>query len=95
MSWNVLSFELVLFVSVLGLYMKLRRGQYLSLKLVKGLINYVPPVDEDFNMLEKTNTSTRENSKGEKNKYDKKRLPAKAKFPLRTIEVNEEFLKYC
>lgn len=45
-------------------------------------------------MLEKTNQSARENSKGEKNKYDKKKVASKAKFPLRTIEINEVFLKH-
>lgn len=37
----------------------------------------------------------RENSKGEKNKYDKKKLPAKAKFPLRTMEINDNFVRHC
>jgi len=46
-------------------------------------------------MLEKTNKGGRENSRGEVNKYDKKKLPSKAKFPLRTIEINEVFLKHC
>jgi hypothetical protein len=64
------------------------------LRLVKGLTTYVPPFDEDFEMLEKTNKGGRENSKGEVNKYDKKKLSTKAKFPLRTIEINEVFLKH-
>lgn len=33
--------------------------------------------------------------KGEKNKYDKKKLPQKAKFPLRTIQIDNTFLKHC
>ena len=33
--------------------------------------------------------------KGERNKYDKKKLPGKAKFPLRTIEIDSKFLKHC
>ena len=28
------------------------------------------------------------------NKYDKKKVSAKAKFPLRTIEIDETFLKH-
>ena len=95
MSWNILSFELVCFVSILYLYMKVRKGNILSLRPVKGLTTYVPPQDEDFEMLEKTNKSGRENAKGEVNKYDKKKLSSKAKFPLRTIEINEAFLKHC
>lgn len=94
MAWNILSFELVLFISVLYLYMKIRKTNILPLKFVRGLTTYVPPMDEDFEMLEKTNKGGRENSKGEVNKYDKKKLPSKAKFPLRTIEINEIFLKH-
>ena len=94
MSWNLVSFELVLFISVLYLYMRMRRSNILSLKMVRGLTAYVPPMDEDFEMLDKTNKGGRENSKGEVNKYDKKKLPGKAKFPLRTIEINEAFLKH-
>lgn len=94
MTWNVVSFELILFISVLTLYMKFRKSSVLSLKLVRGLVTYVPPIDEDFEMLEKTNKQGRENKKGEVNKYDKKKLPGKAKFPLRTIEIDEGFLKH-
>jgi len=85
MAFNFLSFELITFISVLYLYMQLRKSNILSLKLVRGLTVYVPPVDEDFDMLEKTNKGGRENKKGEVNKYDKKKLSTKAKFPLRTI----------
>ena len=53
----------------------------------------MPPQDEDFEMLEKTNNPGRQNKKGETNKYDKKKLPSKAKFPLRTITIEEGFLK--
>ena len=95
MSWNVISFELVLFVSVLYLYMQLRKTRILSLKPVQGLTVYVPPQDEDFEVLDKTNKGGRENKKGEVNKYDKKKMPTKAKFPLRTIEIDDSFLKHC
>lgn len=94
MSWNILSFELVLFISVLTLYMKLRKSSILSLKLVRGLVTYVPPLDEDYAMLEKTNQPSRENQRGEVNKYDKKKLPGKAKFPMRTIDIDEKLLKH-
>jgi len=93
-GWNFLSFEVVLFVSVLYLYMQFRKSNILSLKPVRNLIVYVPPQDEDFEVLEKTNKGGRENKKGEVNKYDKKKVSAKAKFPLRTIEINEAFLKH-
>jgi hypothetical protein len=94
MAWNLLSLELVLFVSVLYLYMNYRKSTILSLRPVRGLTVYVPPLDEDFEVLEKTNKGGRENKKGEVNKYDKKKVSAKAKFPLRTIELNETFLKH-
>ena len=93
-AWNLLSFELVLFVSVLYLYMQIRKSNILSLRPIRGLTVYVPPMDEDFELLDKTNKGGRENKRGEVNKYDKKKLPSKAKFPLRTIEINEAFLKH-
>ena len=77
-----------------GAAMQFRKSNILSLKPVRGMTVYVPPLDEDFEMLEKTNKSARGNKKGEVNKYDKKKLSAKAKFPLRTIEINEAFLKH-
>jgi hypothetical protein len=93
MAFSFLSFELITFVSVLYLYMQVRKTSILSLRPAQGLTVYVPPKDEDFEMLEKSNKSGRENKKGEVNKYDKKKLPSKAKFPLRTITMNEEFVK--
>jgi hypothetical protein len=72
-SWHILSPELVIFVLILIAYMKIRQKQFLSIKVVKGLKTYVPPVEADFEMLEKTNKQARENTKGEVNKYDKKR----------------------
>ncbi len=93
-SWSIFSFEAVFFVSILYLYMQIRKSKVPSIIPVQGLTTYVPPVDEDFDMLEKTNKNARENKKGEVNKYDKKKLPTKAKFPLRTLEINEAFLKH-
>ena len=48
MAWTILSLELVLFVSVLYLYMHYRKSAILSLRPVRGLTVYVPPQDEDF-----------------------------------------------
>lgn len=95
MSWHILSAELGIFVAILVIYMRIRTTKFISLNLVRGMVTYVPPLEEDFAMLVKTNKTGRENAKGEVNKYDKKKLPAKAKFPLRTIELNEVFLKHC
>ena len=38
---------------------------------------------------------SRENKKGKVNKYDAKNNAKQAKFPMRTIEMGEELLKYC
>lgn len=73
MSWNVLSVELAIFLAILMVYMFFRRSKLLSLRFVKGLKTYLPPQDQDYDTLEKSNQQARENSKGEKNKYDKKR----------------------
>jgi hypothetical protein len=78
---------------ILYLYMKIRKTSLLSLRPVQGLTVYMPPQDEDYDMLEKTNKKPRENRKGEVNKYDKKKVSSKAKFPLRTIQLEENFLK--
>lgn len=32
---------------------------------------------------------------GKKNKYDAKRVSKQAKFPMRTMPMGEELLKYC
>ena len=90
---NILSLELVFFICILYLYMKIRKNNLLSLRPVQGLTVYLPPQDEDYDVLEKTNKKPRENRKGEVNKYDKKRTSTKAKFPLRTIQMEETFLK--
>ena len=59
------------------------------------MTTYFPPSEDDFKTLEKSNQSGRENEKGEKNKYDKKKLSTKAKFPLRTLTINNGFLRHC
>jgi hypothetical protein len=82
---NFLSFELALFIAVLYLYMKIRKSNMLSIKPVEGLTVYMPPLDEDYEVLKNSNKGGRENKKGEVNKYNKKKLPSKAKYPLRTI----------
>ena len=95
MSWHILSVELIIFIAILLIYMRLRTKKIISLQIVRGLTTYIPPLEEDFEMLEKTNKSGRENAKGSTNKYDKKKLQGKAKFPLRTIDIDEVFLKHC
>jgi hypothetical protein len=52
---NILSLELVVFMCILYLYMKIRKSSLLSLRPMQGLTVYLPPQDEDYEMLEKTN----------------------------------------
>jgi hypothetical protein len=52
---NILSLELVVFMCILYLYMKIRKSSLLSLRPVQRLTVYLPPLDEDYEMLEKTN----------------------------------------
>lgn len=55
MSWNVLSVELAIFLAILMVYMFFRRSKLLSLRFVKGLKTYLPPQDQDYDTLEKSN----------------------------------------
>jgi len=58
----------------------------------KGLITYIPPTEKDFEVLEKSNAKPKTNMKGEPRKFDRKLARGQAKFPLRTIEIGDEFL---
>lgn len=55
MAFSILNIEVIVFISVTILYMKLRKTSVFSIKLANGLITYLPPIDEDFTVLEKTN----------------------------------------
>jgi hypothetical protein len=55
LGWSLLSPEFIGFVLILSLYMKLRKASLLSVRVVEGLIAVVPPTDEDFKVLEKSN----------------------------------------
>ena len=52
--------------------------------MVRGLTIYLPPKQEDFEMLEASNKPSRESAKGKKNKYDVNHNSKQAKFPMRT-----------
>ena len=52
---NILSVELLVFVGIMAMMLRLRKKKILSVSIVSGMICYVPPKDEDFEMLEKTN----------------------------------------
>ena len=69
---NILSIELLVFVGIMAMMLRLRKKKILSVSIVSGMICYVPPKDEDFEMLEKTNHKPKTNMKGEVKKRDKK-----------------------
>lgn len=58
------------------------------------MITYLPPKQEDFEMLERSKSKPKTNMKGEAKKYDMKKSKEPASFPLKTMEVNEEMLEY-
>ena len=89
---NILSPELAIFVLTLGVLMKIRKSSVFSMAIVRGLITYIPPSEADFEVLEKSNQKPKTNMKGEPRPRDRRQARAQAKFPLRTIEIGEEFL---
>ena len=92
---NILSVELLVFVAIMAILLRLRKTKILSVSIVQGMICYVPPKDEDFEMLEKTNQKPKTNMKGEVKKRDKKFAEQPARFPMRTLEISEgDFLRY-
>ena len=55
---------------ILGSFLILGREKgILSISIAKGLRAYVPPKDEDFEMLEKTSEKPKTNMKGEVRKF--------------------------
>jgi hypothetical protein len=77
------------------LYTKLRKQTIFPLTMVRDLTIYLTPSPEDFEMLKKTSQEGRTTATGKKNKYDAKHATKKAKFPLRSMGMGEELLKYC
>ena len=100
---NILSLELIIFIGILIILMRLRKTSIWSVSLVEGLRVYVPPTDEDFALLEpeEKTTKVKTNMKGDPKKKDKqkfkqeqKQKEAASQFPMRTMEVAPELLKY-
>ena len=89
---NILSPELLIFILVLGVLMKVRKSTIFSMVIAQGLTTYIPPGDKDFEVLEKTNTKPKTNMKGEPKKFERKLARSPAKFPLRTLEIGAQFL---
>lgn len=52
--FNILSLELILFIGILIAILTIRKKRVFSALLVKGLVTYIPPTDEDFQVLEKS-----------------------------------------
>jgi hypothetical protein len=76
-------------------YTKLRKKTIFPLSMVRDLTIYLTPNQDDFEMLKKTSQEGRTSMSGKKNKYDAKHSSKKAKFPLRSMGMGEELLKYC
>lgn len=96
---KVITFELVIFVCVLCILFRLRKNSILSIRILEGLIVYMPPQPEDLKMLEETSDSAKKkvktNMKGEaRDKRDKTKLNRKQSIPLRTVTIDQSFLKY-
>ena len=92
MVFHFISLEMSLFLVVMLTYAKLRQKHIFPLNLVRGMTIYLPPTKEDFDVLIQTNKPARQNAKGKVNKYDSKNTAKKAKFPMRTMPMNEELL---
>ena len=93
--FNWLSIELLFIVTIILIYTRLRKTTIFSLALVKDLNVYMPPTQEDFDILVESVTpvNQRENYKGKKNKFDaRKSKNMQAKFPLRHQEMGMELL---
>jgi len=93
--FHLITAELLCFFAIMLGYTKLRKDNPFILQMVEKLTVYMPPHKEDFETLQRTNKPSRENKKGEKNRYDERKNPKQAKFPMRTMEISPEFLKYC
>ena len=52
---NILSPELLIFALILGGLMKLRQSSVMSMTIARGLLTYIPPTGEDFDVLDKSN----------------------------------------
>lgn len=76
-------------------YSHIRKRNILPLALVKDLTIYKPPSEADFEVLKSTNAPARANAKGKVNSFDKKHVAKQARFPMVTIKLTEEVLKYC
>jgi hypothetical protein len=61
---SFLSLELLLFIGIIFIYTRLRKLKIYPLEMVRGLTIYLPPKQEDFEILEASNKPSRESVKG-------------------------------
>lgn len=61
--------------------------------LLIGVTIYIPPVDADFDSIQKSQDQKEQANKGTK-PGKKEKTASKPSFPMRTIEIGEEVLNY-
>lgn len=65
-----ITIETIIFLMILGGYLILgRQKKILSISIAEGLRAYLPPQDEDFEVLEKSSEKPKKNMKGEVRKF--------------------------
>lgn len=55
MAFSFIPFEVIIFIGVLTIVLRIRNKTNISVKALEGLTVFVPPKDEDFDVLLKTN----------------------------------------
>ena len=91
---QIFSTELILFIVITIVYFRINKSWPLSLTFVRGLVTYIPPVDEDFDLLQKSSEGPQTDRFDHANKFQKKKT-AKPRFPLRSFTIDAPFLKHC
>ena len=91
-SFSIISLELGLVVLVILAYTRLRKNTIFSLEMVKDLTIYMPPNQEDFDVLL---DSIKPDPKGKGKKRFEKKTNKQAKFPMRQMPMGTELLQYC
>ena len=70
--FNFISLELCLFAVVIMTYTRFRKKKVFSLEMIREMTIYMPPTQEDFDVLTASRKPPRENAKGKKNRFDKR-----------------------
>ena len=85
--FSLLTLELILFMGCMLLYTTIRKQRCLPLLVIRDVAVYMVPSIQDFQVLE-------ESCIGPNGKKLKK-YNSKARFPMRTLPLNEEALEIC